>query len=78
MKRAVYIFLLCVVALTSCDTYNKVYKSNDYDNRYEAAKAYYVEGYPMSFFINADGELVAYWNGMLDLELLESGIEMIR
>ncbi|MBR5477965.1 MAG: outer membrane protein assembly factor BamD [Bacteroidaceae bacterium] len=44
MKRAVYILLLCVVALTSCDTYNKVYKSNDYDYRYEAAKAYYLEG----------------------------------
>lgn len=44
MKRAVYILLLCVVTLSSCDTYNKVYKTNDYDYRYETAKAYYLEG----------------------------------
>ena len=44
MKRFVYILLLIVVALTSCDSYNKVYKTNDYDYRYETAKAYYLEG----------------------------------
>ena len=32
------------MALTSCDSYNKVYKTNDYDYRYETAKAYYLEG----------------------------------
>ena len=31
MKKVVYILLLIVVALTSCNTYNKVYKTNDYD-----------------------------------------------
>ena len=36
--------MLIVVALTSCDSYNKVYKTNDYDYRYETAKAYYLEG----------------------------------
>ena len=44
MKRLAYILLLIVVTLTSCDTYNKVYKTNDYDYRYETAKAYYLEG----------------------------------
>lgn len=44
MKKVVYIFLLVVVTLTSCDTFNKVFKTNDYDYRYEAAKAYYLEG----------------------------------
>ncbi|MBO5866033.1 MAG: outer membrane protein assembly factor BamD [Bacteroidaceae bacterium] len=44
MKRTLYILLLAVVALTSCTTYNKVFKTNDYDYRYEMAKAYYLEG----------------------------------
>ena len=44
MKRTVYILLLLVVTLTSCDTFNKVYKTNNYDYRYETAKAYYLEG----------------------------------
>ncbi len=44
MKKVTYILLLLVVTLTSCDTYNKVFKSNDYDYRYETAKAYYLEG----------------------------------
>lgn len=44
MKKTVYILLLLVLALTSCDSYNKVFKTNDYDYRYETAKAYYLEG----------------------------------
>ena len=44
MNRIVYILTLIVVVLTSCDSYNKVYKTNDYDYRYETAKAYYLEG----------------------------------
>ena len=44
MKRTLYILLSLVLALASCDTYNKVYKTNDYDYRYETAKAYYLEG----------------------------------
>ena len=44
MKRALYILLIAVVALTSCDSHSKLFKTNDYDYRYEAAKAYYLEG----------------------------------
>lgn len=44
MKKIAYILLISVMALTSCDTFNKVYKSNDVDYKYEAAKAYYLEG----------------------------------
>lgn len=44
MKRIAFILLSIVVALTSCDSYNKVFKTNDYDYRYETAKAYYLEG----------------------------------
>lgn len=36
--------LFVSVALSSCGSYNKLYKSADYDYKYEAAKQYYVEG----------------------------------
>lgn len=44
MKRIALILLTVVVALASCDSYNKVLKSNNYDYRYEAAKEYYLRG----------------------------------
>ena len=44
MRKFAYIFLIAVLALTSCDTFNKVYKSSDINYKYEAAKAYYLEG----------------------------------
>lgn len=44
MRKVVYILLFGLLAFTSCDTFNKVYKSNDVDYKYEAAKAYYLEG----------------------------------
>lgn len=48
-----------------------------FDTESEAASAYYVTGLPSTFFINKDGEVVTYANGMLDLQTLEKGIEMI-
>lgn len=44
MKRIALILLTVAVALASCDSYNKVLKSNNYDYRYEAAKEYYLRG----------------------------------
>lgn len=44
MRRFAYILLLAALCLTSCDTFNKVYKSSNIDYKYEAAKAYYLEG----------------------------------
>ena len=44
MRKFAYIFLVAILALTSCDTFNKVYKSNDIDYKYEAAKSYYLNG----------------------------------
>ena len=44
MRKFAYIFLIAVLALTSCDTFNKVYKSSDINYKYEAAKAYYLDG----------------------------------
>lgn len=48
-----------------------------YDTRGSAASAYRVTSYPATFFIDADGNLVARAPGMLDLETLEQGIAMI-
>ena len=44
MRKFTYILLLAVMVLSSCDTFNKVYKSTDVNYKYEAAKAYYLEG----------------------------------
>ena len=44
MRNFVYIFLVAALFFTSCDSFNKVYKSSSVDYKYEAAKAYYLEG----------------------------------
>lgn len=36
--------LISAMMLSSCNSYNKLLKSNDYDYKYEAAKAYYISG----------------------------------
>ena len=43
----------------------------------EAVNAYYVSGLPSTFFIDKNGNLVTRSSGMLDLETLEQGIQMI-
>lgn len=48
-----------------------------YDIGLETVNAYYVTGFPQTFFIDADGNLIARRNGMLDLATLEKGIAMI-
>ena len=48
MRRIQLLFLLlatCSLLLVSCSEYTNVLKSNDYEYRYEAAKALYVEGH---------------------------------
>lgn len=44
MKRILYILLAVIVLFTSCNSFNKIYKTTDIDYKYEAAKAYYLEG----------------------------------
>ena len=44
MKQTLPIFLLALVAFSSCNDYNNVLKSNDLSYRYEAAKQYYYQG----------------------------------
>ena len=48
-----------------------------FDTELEAAYAYYVTGLPATYFIDAEGNLIAHKSGALDAELLERGINMI-
>ena len=48
-----------------------------FDTEYSAAYAYYVNSLPATYFIDAEGNLVAYATGMLDAETMEKGIAMI-
>lgn len=44
MKRTLLIVWIAVVALSSCNSYDALLKSNDYSYKYEAAKEYYFAG----------------------------------
>ncbi len=44
MKKYIGIALLAALLLNSCNSYNKILKSSDYEYKYEAAKEYYVAG----------------------------------
>ncbi len=43
----------------------------------DAVNSYYVSSFPSTFFIDANGELVTYANGMLDYATLVKGIGYI-
>lgn len=44
MRKNVLIFLVGVLTLASCTSYNNLLKSTDYDYKYEAAKEYFLRG----------------------------------
>lgn len=44
MRRFYIILLLAVLIVSSCGNYNALLKSNDYEYKYEAAKAYFAQG----------------------------------
>lgn len=48
-----------------------------FDTELDAVSAYYVTGFPSTFFIDENGSLVTRSSGMLDYETLEKGIQMI-
>lgn len=48
-----------------------------FDTNFDAVNAYQVSGFPATFFIDENGNLVTYGRGMLDFETLEKGIQMI-
>ncbi len=49
-----------------------------YDVTLQAANTYGASGLPMTVFIDKEGKLVTYANGMLSAENLERGISMIK
>jgi len=48
-----------------------------FDTSLEAAIAYGISVIPVTYFIDAKGNLIAHANSMIDAELIEKGIEMI-
>lgn len=48
-----------------------------FDTQLDAVNTYHVTGFPSTFFIDKNGNLVTRSNGMLDFETLEKGIKMI-
>lgn len=48
-----------------------------YDINQEAAYTYYIYSIPTTFFIDADGNIIAYAQSMLDSENIEKGIGLI-
>lgn len=48
-----------------------------YDTELNAVNSYYVTGFPATFFVDAEGNLIARGNGMLDYDTLVRGIGMI-
>ena len=49
-----------------------------FDTESSATTAFKVTGYPQSYFIDANGNLVAHAQGMISMETLEKGISMIK
>jgi thiol-disulfide isomerase/thioredoxin len=49
-----------------------------FDTELSAAIAYRVSSIPATYFVNADGNLIAYGIGPLDLNALETGIDMLH
>ena len=49
-----------------------------FDTNYSAAMAYATNAIPVTFFIGAEGEAVAYGQGALDAATLQRGIDMIH
>ena len=48
-----------------------------FDTTYEAASLYGASSIPLTYFIDANGDLVTYGRGALSADLLQKGIDMI-
>ncbi|MBQ8311568.1 MAG: TlpA family protein disulfide reductase [Clostridia bacterium] len=48
-----------------------------FDTAFDAINAYGISGFPTTFFIDANGDVVTYRKGMINYETLVSGIGMI-
>lgn len=49
-----------------------------FDVNQEGAMAYYVTSIPTTYFIDSEGNIIAYAQGMLDYDTLKQGIDMIK
>ena len=49
-----------------------------YDTDMDAAMTYSVSSIPSTFFIDAEGYMVAWAQGMIDAETLQKGIDMVK
>ena len=48
-----------------------------YDTDMDAAMAYGISAIPMTYFIDGDGNAVAYYQGAMSAEVLQQGIEKL-
>ncbi len=48
-----------------------------FDDEQHAVSSFGIRAFPTTFFLNADGTIEAYGEGMLDAETLEKGIQML-
>lgn len=48
-----------------------------FDDDRDAVSSFGIRAFPTTFFLNADGTIEAYGEGMMDAETLEKGIQMI-
>ena len=48
-----------------------------YDTTMEGAYAYGVSGIPVTYFINAEGVFVAYYQGAMTADILQQGMDML-
>ena len=48
-----------------------------YDTAMDASTVYGIQSIPTTFFIDAEGRLIAYGSGAMDAETLRRGIAMI-
>jgi len=69
MLKYLYLLGMCVFLLTSCDPYQKVVKSDDYELKYEKVKEYYNEG-EYHKAIPLLEELMVVWKGKQNIEKL--------
>lgn len=67
MKKNIIILLLSIVVLSSCDGYNSLLKSTDYEYKYEAAKSYFASG-KYSRAITLLNELITILKGTSNAE----------
>ena len=82
-EKVHFLMVNCTGGRETLDSAKAFIEENSYtfpvyfDTTYEAASTYGASSIPMTFFIDANGDLVTYGMGALSAELLQKGIGMI-